>query len=136
MIGAGLNLVDTRFENIKIKNNAAPDLAEIIYEVFRCNLVHGDEVPTAFSWTKSAGGFGAEWYLMDNALHMPERVLWALLAVAVFSRVNAGTITTGDYYLSLGNERFVISQWWGREDDFRPIADRYNTTRLKLKWKS
>src|SRR4030088_1326069 len=36
MIGAGLNLIETRFTNIQLRNNAAPDLAEIIYEIFRC----------------------------------------------------------------------------------------------------
>jgi hypothetical protein len=67
---------------------------------------------------------------------MPDRLIWALLAVAVLSSVNAGTKTTGTYFLSLGDERreerFVISDWWGRETDFRPVADRYNTTRVKL----
>src|SRR5260221_5104161 len=37
MIGAGLNLVETRFTNIKLRNTASPDLAEIIYEIFRCS---------------------------------------------------------------------------------------------------
>jgi hypothetical protein len=131
MIGSGINLVEARFDNIKLKDNAAPDLAEIIYDVCRCNLVHGDEVPMSFALTKSESDFGSAWYLADNKVHMPDRVVWALLAVAVFSRVNASIKTTGTFYLTLGTEQFVISQWWGREDDFRPIADRYNTTRVK-----
>jgi hypothetical protein len=93
--------------------------------------VHGDEVPMSFALTKSESDFGSAWYLADNKVHMPDRVVWALLAVAVFSRVNASIKTTGTFYLTLGTEQFVISQWWGREDDFRPIADRYNTTRVK-----
>ena len=63
---------------------------------------------------------------------MPDRVLWALLSVAVFSIVNRHERTTGAYYLSLGDEQFPIREWWGREDDFRPIADRYNKVRVKL----
>jgi hypothetical protein len=51
MIGAGLNLVDTRFSNIKWRKIASPDFAEIIYEVFRCSHAHGDEVPPSFSVT-------------------------------------------------------------------------------------
>jgi hypothetical protein len=35
MIGAGLNLVDTRFSNIKWRKIASPDFAKSIYEVFR-----------------------------------------------------------------------------------------------------
>jgi hypothetical protein len=131
MIGFGINLVDARFDNIKLKHNAAPDLAEIIYEVCRSNLAQGDEAPMSFAVTKPQDGIGSTWYLAENRVHVPDRLVWALLAVAVFSRVNADIKTTGPFFLSLGNEQFVISQWWGREDDFRPIADRYNTTRVK-----
>src|SRR5205807_1314709 len=38
MLGAGLNLVDTRFKNIELKGNVSPDFADLIHEVFRCNL--------------------------------------------------------------------------------------------------
>jgi hypothetical protein len=132
MMGAGLNLVETRFSNIKLRNTASPDLAEIIYEIFRCSHGHGDEVPPNFCVLPSRGGFGSEWGLGRDELHMPDRVVWALLAVSVFSKANRGEKTTGSYYLSLGDEQFLISEWWGREDEFRPIAARYNQTRVKL----
>jgi hypothetical protein len=63
---------------------------------------------------------------------MPDRVVWALVAVSVFSKVNKGEKTTGSYYLSLGDEQFLISEWWGREDEFRPIVAKYNQMRVKL----
>jgi len=132
MMGAGINLVETRFSNIKLRNTASPDFAEIVYEIFRCSQAHGDEVPSQFSVTRSEGGFYSEWLLADGEVHMPDRVVWALLAVAVFSKVNGGERTTGDYYLSLGDERFPIRDWWGREDDFRATADKYNKVRVKL----
>ncbi len=88
MIGAGLNLVDTRFSNIKWGKIASPDFAEIIYEVFRCSHAHGDEVPPSFSVTISKGPFLSHWTLTEGELHMPDRVVWALLAVAVFAEVN------------------------------------------------
>lgn len=132
MIGAGLNLVETHFSNIKLQKTNAPDLAEIIYEIFRCHHAHGDEVSSNFSIVVTQGGFRSTWRLARGELHIPDRILWALLAVALFSRVNAGEKTTGDAYLSLGDERFPIAQWWGRETDFRPIADRHNQVRVKL----
>jgi hypothetical protein len=89
MMGAGLNLVETRFTNIKLRNTASPDLAEIIYEIFRCSHAHGDEVPPNFSVLPSQGGFGSVWGLGYGELHMPDRVVWALLAVSVFSKVNS-----------------------------------------------
>lgn len=45
MIGAGLNLMETKFTNIQLRNTSAPDLAEVIYEILRCSHAHGDEVP-------------------------------------------------------------------------------------------
>jgi hypothetical protein len=132
MIGAGLNLVETRFENAPLPNNPSPDLADVIYEVFRCSHAHGDEVPSSFLVIKCLGGFGSQWILTKGELHMPDRVVWALLAVAVFSHANKGEQTRGNYYLSLGADRFLLTEWWGREDDFRPIANRYNHTRVKL----
>jgi hypothetical protein len=132
MIGAGLNLVDTRFSNIKLHKITSPDFAEIIYEVFRCSHAHGNEVPPSFSVTISKGPFVSQWTLTEGELHMPDRVVWALLAVAVFAEVNRGERSIGDYYLSVGSERYRICDWWGREDDFRPVAQRYKKIRVKL----
>jgi hypothetical protein len=132
MIGVGLNLENTRFGNVGLKKNPNPDLAEIIYEIFRCNHAHGDAVPIKFSVTRSHGGWDSTWEIAHGELHMPDRVLWALLGIAVFSKANAGESTAGNAWLSLGDEHFPIAEWWGREDDFRPIATRYNTRRVKL----
>jgi hypothetical protein len=132
MLVAGLDLVETRFTNIQLRKNSAPDFAEVVYEILRCAHAHGDEIPSAFSLSPTVGGFNSEWAFGKNELHMPDRVLWALLSVAVFSTVNRHEQTSGSYYLSLGGEQFPIRDWWGREDDFRPIADRYNKVRVKL----
>ncbi len=132
MIGVGINLEETRFANIRLPKLEQPDLAEIVYYIFRCSHAHADEVPEEFTLIASEGNFGSGWMLGNNQFHMPDRIVWALLAVTVFSNVNANEFTTGNYYLSLGNERFPVSEWWGREDDFRPIAERYNQVRVKL----
>jgi hypothetical protein len=70
--------------------------------------------------------------LAESELRMPDRVVWALLAVAVLAEVNRGEKSIGSYYLSLGTEHFPICDWWGREEDFRPVANRYNKIRVKL----
>jgi hypothetical protein len=132
MIGAGLNLVDTKFTNIKLRKTSAPDLAEVIYEILRCSHAHGDEVPPQYSIIPSPDPGYTRWELAKDELHMPGRVIWALLAVAVFSKVNSGEQSVGDHYLSLGSEQFRISEWWGREDDFRLIAAKSNQTRIKV----
>lgn len=131
MIGAGMNLVDTRFDNIGLKGRS-PDFADLVYEIFRCSHAHGDEVPKEFSVLPTSGPYGSEWLFGPGEVHMPDRIIWALLAVAVFAQVNAGEKTAGDYYLSMAEERFLIRDWWGREGDFRAVATRYNQTRVKL----
>jgi hypothetical protein len=108
MIGPGLNLVDTRFSNVKLRKTTSPGFPEIIYEVFRCSHAHGEEVPPSFSVTISKGPFLSHWTLTEGELHMPDRVVWALLAVAVFAEVNRGEKSAGNYYLSLGTEQFRI----------------------------
>ena len=132
MVGAGINLVDTKFSNVKLRSTSSPDLADIVYEIFRCSHAHGDEVPPEFSVIATQGGFNSLWGLADGQLHMPDRIVWALLAVTVFCKANRDQKTTGKYFLSLGEERFLIRDWWGREDDFREIAARYNRVRVKL----
>ena len=122
MVGAGLNLEETRFNNLNLKV-PNPDFADVIYEVFRCNHAHGDEVPVEYELIKTSGGFGSEWELGHNVLRIPDRMLWALTSLAILSRVNEReTPIGGDAYFSLGDEKFLVDDWWGREADFRPIA--------------
>jgi hypothetical protein len=132
MIGSGFNLAESRFANIRLPKLHNPDFAEIVYHILRCSHAHADEVPNEFTLTASEGGFNSHWLLRHNEVHMPDRVIWALLAVSVFSKINVSEFTAGTYYLSLGNERFTISDWWGREDDFRAVAERYNHVRVRL----
>ncbi|MBS2017022.1 MAG: hypothetical protein JST00_29310 [Deltaproteobacteria bacterium] len=133
MIGGGINLVETRFTNVQSLPD--PDLADLVYSVFRCGHCHGDEISPAFAFTKSHGEVST-WELTRDVVRMPDRFVWALLSVVVLSHVNAreGADTLSlDYHLTLGPEGpFFVSEWWGRENDFRPIAARYNKVRVKL----
>ena len=78
------------------------------------------------------GSFLSNWEMGQNEWHIPDRIIWALLGIAVFSKVNHSQTSTGGYHLSLGAEKFPLTDWWGGEDRFRPIADRYNQTRVTL----
>ena len=132
MCGAGINFVETRFTNLALKV-PEPDFADFIYEVFRCRHAHGDEIPPEFDFIQSKGGFGSEWELGHNMVRMPDRLLWALVSLVVLSRANERERSAGgDARFSLGDEVFPINDWWGRESDFRPIAARYNSVRVKL----
>jgi hypothetical protein len=126
----GANLVDTRFTNVPLRRNPSPDFAEIIYEVFRCAHAHGDEVPPEFSMVWCHEGQFTNWEFSNNELHLPSRVIFALLWVAVLCKANAVEATTTDAYLSLDANRILVRDWWGLEDSIRPVAARYNSVRI------
>jgi len=143
MIGGGINLEETKWNNVKIDDGYGtkitnPDLADIIYHIFRCNNAHGEEVPPMYSLCPSGDGYST-WFLSEDQILMPDRIIWALLAVSVFSKANMNVSSDGDYYLSWGSEslglgihKFVIKEWWGREDDFCAFITPHNKTRVKL----
>ena len=131
MIGVGLNLAGTHFANVGTRKMPNLDFADVVYTVFRCNTAHGDEIPFEYAVTKSEAG-AHNWLLADRKLHMPDLVVFALLGVAVFSRANADVRSEGEYSLTLGSDLFLIREWWGREGDLRPYADKYNQTRVAI----
>ena len=133
MLHAGLNLTECRFENVPLKHTSSPDFADIVYAIFRCSLAHGDEVPDGFSVLEAEDESPTRWRMGYGELHMPKSIVPALLAVTVFSKINRDQTSTGGHFLSLDQDRFIIAGWWGREDDFRPIAASKNTIRVTLK---
>lgn len=130
LLGAGINLEETKFRNVKLTKNEAPDFAEIIYEVFRCNHAHGDEVPTKFSLTLAPPGSNLFWSAGAGSVHLPGTILWALIGLVVFSKANAAEKTTSGHYLSLWNRVLLISEWWGRENDFRTFVASQEAIRI------
>ena len=143
MLGGGLNQFETLFTNLNIDNESAgtiekPDLADVVYHIFRCNLAHSKSVPLNYELLPSEDG-RSRWEIGGDILKMPDRVIWALLAVSVFSKANSGIQTKGDYWLSwgseslgLGTKKFVIKDWWGKEDDFRLFLSKKNPNPTKI----
>jgi hypothetical protein len=143
MMSGCVNLEDTKWDNVEVddghgKSIKSPDLADIIYHIFRCSHAHSKPVPKNYQLLPAVDGY-SQWLLADGMIHMPERIIWALLGVSVFSKANAGIRTSGDYYLSWGSEapglgiaKFVIKDWWGREDDFKGFVSKHNMPRVKL----
>ena len=124
----GINVVDTRFP-VTVQRATAPggqpDLADLIYAVHRCAHGHGDELPDGFELIQNAAG--PEGYtrmeMQRGKVHLSDRIIFGLLAVAVLSPANKGQRVPDSYYLSFGRSaRMLINQWWGRAADFPAIV--------------
>jgi hypothetical protein len=71
MLGAGLNLTDTTFANVPLRISKTPDLAQMIYEIYRCAHAHGEEIPPEFQVAPAAGD-RAQWLLAKGEVHPPD----------------------------------------------------------------
>ena len=125
----GLDL-NTKFEHVSLFNEKNepiinPDIAEIIYYVFRCNSAHACEIPINYGLVevkdnKTFWGFGD-----DGILYIPERIVWGLLAIGVFSSANTSIVTDGPHYLTYTSENFkrytsfLIKDYWGKEEELK-----------------
>lgn len=142
-IGEGLNLEETKFTNLKLDDGhgeliSAPDLVDIVYHIFRCNLAHAREIPINFELLSVEDG-SSRWEIdrVNNGVKMPERVIWALLAVSVFSKANAEIATQSDHLLTWGSKdigytEFKIKDWWGKEDKLKEFFSDKPQSRIKL----
>jgi hypothetical protein len=143
MIGAGINLEETKFDNLNIKNGKGylidhPDLADIIYHVFRCSHAHGDDTPLNYRFSEWKDGKHV-WILADNFIQMPINIIWALTSIIVFSKANSNINTCEDCYLTWGAEslgvsvnKFIVKDYWGKEDDIKTFFESKNLIRIKL----
>ena len=141
---AGINLEETKWTNVKLDNGHGklivdPDLADLIYHKFRCSQAHAEEIPVGFELIPVINNT-SKWIIgiQDGSVRMPAGVIWGLLAIAVFSKVNSGIPTQGEYFLTYSSgasgvdEKFLIRDWWGREDEVKVILARYPRPRVKL----
>jgi hypothetical protein len=132
MVLPGINLDETRFDNITLSRGRTPELAEIVYEVFRCGHAHGEAISDRFGFVASVGGADTRLVLGHERLHLPDRLTFGLVAVAVLHPSNAAERVPDGYFFSLADEVFPINEWWARVEDFRAVAGRHTNFRLTL----
>lgn len=97
------------------------DIAEIIYAIHRCAHGHGDELPQGFELMPDANGPPRRTQMIfgDGRVHLSDRIVYGLLAVAVLSPLNVTEQIPKNYFLSYGGKvTMVIHEWWGRAADF------------------
>jgi hypothetical protein len=126
----GIDLVQTRFP-VTIKGPTAPDgkpdLADVLYGIHRCVHAHGDELPDGFELLPDAAGPKRLTHIeiARGKVRLSDRMIFGLLAVAVFSPVNRDQAIKelDGYFLTYGESpKLVINKWWGRTNDFPAIV--------------
>lgn len=103
----GINLIETRFP-VTVQRPKAPngrsDLADVIYGIHRCSHGHGEELPDGFALIRDASG-PPQITCMEverSKVHLSDRVIFGLVAIAVFSDVNCDQRVPDSYFLSFG----------------------------------
>ena len=150
LIGAGLNLAETKFKDITLDTDAdrvieSPDFAEIIYHAFRCSLAHGHEIDKKFRFTRSPDQGSSIWVcdLKNGRIHMPDKTVWALIGVVVFCDANKDIKTETNSYLTWGGAqvragrapyRFDIDVFWGAEETVRRFFEKRERLRVTLQF--
>jgi hypothetical protein len=125
----GINLELTRFP-VNVKGPTAeggqPDLADVLYGIHRCCHAHGEALPDGFGLVRDAAGPPRRTRMIvakDGIVHLSDRVIFGLLAVAVLSPANVGENVPDGYHLKFGSDsELPINEWWGRADDFHTVA--------------
>ena len=124
----GFNLIDSRFAVNVLRPTAPggkPDIADVIYGIHRCTHGHGDELPDGFALITNAADTPdyTRMEMQRGKLRLSDRMIFALLAVAVFSPANKGQRIPSAYFLTWGADaKMPIHEWWGRADDFKTIV--------------
>ena len=138
MTGSGIDFDKTFWKNVEIhdqkkdKNLQEIDIAKFIYYIFRCAQVHGKSIEAHYKLVPRDSDGTLSYHIAKDRLHIPETIIWGLLSICVFAKVNADIETKTGHNFSLGGNVFSISDWWGLEDSFRPIATKHNTVRVAL----
>lgn len=101
-----------------------PDLADVIYGVHRCTHGHGDELPAGFELIPDVAGPAGHTRMSfgPGTVRLSDRMIFALLYVAVLSPHNRDQSVPKGYHLTFGSSATLeINDWWGRSADFGSI---------------
>lgn len=130
MLG-GLELVNTRYpvdvHGEPTAGDGRVDFADLVYVVHRCTHAHGDELPPGSDMLSDANvTIGrTRMTVVDGAVQLSDRTIFALLAVAVLAPVNRDQEVPDGYHLTLADEPFPINEWWGSKERFLEAAAKH-----------
>lgn len=131
----GINLAETVFPFKDNKGEVGIKFEDIVYEKFRCNLAHGNELPDGYGITVKVAE-GQHQFLVnikDQSMTLPESAIFALGFACVLAPVNKDQKIGSNlyFYHDLINQ-FIVDRWWGQVECARKIMDLENRIRVKL----
>jgi hypothetical protein len=121
-------LKDSLTDGRKISN---PDLADVLYYVYRCSLAHGQDISDACAIIPRGveGDFNYRFDKDGNFINLPEPIAWAVLASIVLADVNSDIVTRSSHHFTLlfpPNLYFLnVDLFWGEKEKLSKIASRY-----------
>lgn len=131
----GLNLQETLFPFKDSKGAVGVSFADIVYEKFRCNLAHGNELPDGYGVSVQIAE-GYQQFSIDiekQALTMPQSAIYALGLAVVLAPVNEDQrIGSNLYHYRDSINSYVVDRWWGKVECARQIMDFASQVRLKM----
>lgn len=133
----GVNLAETLFP-IRVEENGTQtllDMADLIYSVHRCSHGHGDDLPEGFSLIPDAGSTEqiTRMLIGQGKVQLSDRMIFALLAVAVTNNRNIDERAGDGYYLTFGaSEPLFINDYWGKANEFLAILATVQLPQVKL----
>lgn len=142
--GEGINFETSTFPSMNLVTDNGrriekPDVADIIYHVYRCALAHGHEIEPRYQLVPTQEQGLHEWQvaLDGKTLRAPEALLWGMIAVVVFCEANRELKTTTNLYLSWGGGtrpmyRFDIILFWGGEAVVHAFFDKLDRMRVTM----
>lgn len=131
----GINLQETTFPLSNKKGICGMTFAEIVYEKYRCNLAHGEELPDGFGLSIQIAAGCQQFYIdiANNAMTLPQSVIYALGIICVLAPVNADQkIGSYAYWYSDPINTYIIDRWWGKVDCAKKIMDFNGQVKVKL----
>jgi len=121
----GLDLEETVFPFKDHKGNVGIKFEDIIYEKFRCNLAHGDELPDGYGITIKIAE-GVQQFIIDlkgQSMTLPESAIYALGLACVLAPVNVGQkIGSNLYHYRDPINFYVVDRWWGNVECARSLS--------------
>ena len=135
LMHGGFNLQETVFPFKDSKGNIGIKFEDIIYEKFRCNLAHGNELPNGYGVTVKIAD-GIQQFTIDiknQSMTMPESVIYALGLSCVLAPANADQkIGSTIYHYCDPINWYVVDRWWGNVECARRIMNFENQVKIKI----